>query len=267
MKINKKLQSITKNKIDFPMTRERYLSTWKIFRTLSDENSITAKHLLTLHSWCNINSVLDLGCGDGLIMKNIVLLDSNKISKVILVDPDYEMLTEAKKQVAKTGLVQDVESYLSGFENCIDFCIEKADIILAVHLVYLITPESFNRLIDLLPVGKKLIVVLDDENSVFTKLWKKTAPRYVQRSAYVRDYLNKLSQEHFINKTIISSQIANPLLLNKEIKESLLSLMSYSDFSLMNTEKQKFVENCIKDNLTLGFVECKSVCFEVMKLK
>lgn len=267
MTITKTELQVTAISIDFPMTRERYLSTWKIFRAISDENMITAHHLHSLDSWKNIRSFLDLGCGDGLIAKGLVLNSPDQINKVILVDPDAEMVNEAEMHLSEIGVVEEVEKHLSGFESCFDTCVAKADIVLAVHLVYLITAEVFHELIDKLPVGKKLILVLDDESSVFTKLWKRTAPKYVQRSAYVRNYLDEMSKEHSVKKTMITSKLVNPLVQRENIKEALLSLMSYSDFSLMDSDSKNFVESCVGENLTGRFVECRSACYEVTKLK
>jgi trans-aconitate methyltransferase len=253
--------------IDFPMSRERYLSTWKIFRAISDENFITANHLLSLDSWDNIQSVLDLGCGDGLISKSLVLNSPQQINKVILVDPDGEMVNEAEMHLSEIGIVDDVEKHLSGFETCFDVCVLKVDVVLAVHLVYLITTEAFQRLIDRLPVGKKLILVLDDESSIFTKLWKRTATKYAQRSEYVRNYLDNLHNEYSVKKTVITSKLVNPLVQRTDVKDALLSLMSYSDYLLMDNNSKMFVENCVKDNLSGRFVECRSACYEIVKVR
>lgn len=255
------------NKIDFPMTRERYLSTWKVFRSISDENHITATHILSLDSWENINSILDLGCGDGLITKSIVLNSSAQIDKVMLLDPDKEMLEEASLNLTELGVVPEVERRVSKFEDYLTNHSITVDVILAIHLVYLITPESFRLLIENLPVGKKLILVLDDEGSVFTQLWEQTAPKYVERSRYVRQYLTELHGQCSINKTTITSKIINPLIQRTDIKDALLSILSYSDFSLMDTACKNFVEACVAENVSGRFLQCTSACYEIMKIK
>lgn len=262
-----KSNTVRDNKIDFPMTRERYLSTWKVFRSISNENHITANHILSLDSWENINSILDLGCGDGLITKSIVLNSPEQINKVILLDPDKEMLDEAYLHLTELGIVPDVEKEISKFEDYLNNNIINADVVLAIHLVYLITPNSFRSLIENLPIGKKLILILDDPGSVFTKLWHHTAPKYIERSNYVRNYLSAISENFKIEKTTITSKIINPLIQRTDIKESLLSLMSYSDFLLMDEASRRFVENCVSENVTGRFLECTSACYEIMKIK
>jgi len=261
-----KYNTVKDNKIDFPMTRERYLSTWKVFRAISNENYITATHLLSLQTWNNIRSILDLGCGDGLITKSIVLNSQEPIDKVILLDPDKEMLEEAYLHLTELSIVPEVDKEVSKFENYLSTHIINVDVVLAIHLVYLITTEIFRSLIENLPVGKKLILVLDDEGSVFTKLWKQTAPKYVERSNYVREYLTGISDHYMIEKTTITSKIINPIVQRTDIKESLLSLMSYSDFTLMDKNSRSFVENCVSENVSGRFLECASACYEIIKI-
>ena len=264
--ITSKFVTVKDKKIDFPMTRERYLSTWKVFRSISDENIITANHILSLPSWDQVNTILDLGCGDGLITKSIVLKSPEQVDKVILVDPDKEMLDEAYIHLTEIGIVPDVERVSSKFEDCVNKYIAQTDIVLAVHLVYLITPESFRVLIDSLPVGKKMILVLDHEGSVFTKLWKHTAPKYAHRSAYVRKYLDNISSDYSIQRSVITSKIINPLKQRPDIKDAILSLMCYSDYSLMGVNSRQFVDACVASNVTGRFVECASACYEIFKL-
>lgn len=257
-----------KSAIDFPMTRERYLATWKVFRAISDENKITARHLLSLDCWDGISSILDLGCGDGLILKEVVLNSPQKISRAILIDPDKQMLEEAEMHLKELALVEEIIAEVAPFEDSYFKYSSQVDIILAIHLVYLIERESFHYLLDALPIGKKLIVVLDDEDSVFTKIWKQTAFKYAERSAYVRSCLNNLSKDTFsVNKTVITSKLINPLNQRFEVKEALLSLMSYSDFLAMDAETREYVEECIRENSINSVIGCKSACYEIVRVR
>jgi hypothetical protein len=247
------------------MPREKYLSSWKIFRAISNENEVTANHILSLKSWEDINSILDLGCGDGLITKSLVLNSEPKVNEVILIDPDKEMLDEAYLHIREINVVPDIKKELSTFENCFKNYIAQADIAIAVHLVYLISAESFLYLLNELPIGKKLIIVLDDESSVFTQLWNRTAKKYIERSNFVRKTLNSLGDKYLLNKTIITSKLINPYKKSDDIKNALLSLMSYSDYSSMNLEYQTYVKDCINKNISSDYVECKSACYELIK--
>lgn len=253
--------------IDFPMTRERYLSTWKIFRSICDENAITAKHLLSLPNWNNVSSLLDLGCGDGLITKELILKSQEEITKVILVDPDEEMLNEAEIHLRELSLVKEVYAHVSPFEQIFTSYIHSVDVILAIHLVYLIERASFHTLLNSLPKDKRLVIVLDDETSIFTTLWKKTAPKYAERSEYIRGYLDKLvvNSNYSISKSVITSNLINPLTQRTDVKEALLSLMSYSDFALMDKETKSAVEQHVSNNIQGRFISCESACYEIMK--
>lgn len=250
--------------IDFPMTRERYLATWKIFRSISDENRITAEHITSLNAWQGVNSYLDIGCGDGLISKSIAISNQTAIEKIILLDPDAEIVNEAELHLTELNLVPKIEKHWCSFEDKYLELINKVQAALAVHLVYLISTESFHLLIDKLPVGKKLIIILDDEESVFTKLWQSTAPKYAQRSKYVRQYLDTFSAGK-INKSYLNSQIVNPLEQRFDIKDAILSLMSYSDFALMDAATKKFVEETVHGYIEDGHLSCKCVCYEITK--
>lgn len=253
-------------KIDFPMSRKRYLSSWKIFRAISDENIVTASHILSLPAWGDVSSVVDFGCGDGLITKALVLKSPQNIDKITLVDPDTEMLLEADIHLKEIGLVPDLRSVNAKFEDCVGYYTRDADVILAIHLVYLLSEESFKLLIDSLPVGKKMIVILDEANSIFSRLWEFTAPKYARRSEIVRNYLGSQPAGLSIEKSLITSKIISPLIARQEIKSALLSLLSYSDYSLMTPEVQNKVENTVSESLNGRFAECTSACYQITRL-
>lgn len=50
---------------------ELYVEAWKAFRTLSNENEVTAEHLVRLPSWPKRNDLVicDLGCGPGQVAR------------------------------------------------------------------------------------------------------------------------------------------------------------------------------------------------------
>ncbi|WP_430408782.1 hypothetical protein [Kordia sp.] len=258
----------TNMKIDFPMTREHYVSSWKIFRAISDENVITAKHIIGLNSWNkNISRILDLGCGDGLITRELVLRSEQSFETIKLVDPDTLMINEAVDSIKNTNKVKNIERINSPFEEAFNIVSIDVDIILAIHLVYLIEKESFYNLINNLPNNVTLIIVLDSEDSIFTKLWKRTARKYHDRSLFVRDYIDNLDKKDFvINKTFINSNFVNPYERTDIEKESLLSLLSYSNYNKFNEDDKKFVSTLVKENLINNYLNCKSVCYEVTKV-
>lgn len=249
--------------VDYPMSRDRYISSWKVFRSISDENVVTAKHILSLSSWANVKSILDLGCGDGLIMKSLLVNSPFPIDRVTLLDIDKEMLEEAEMHVNELGLSTHVTKIEAPLQESFNIAVVGVDLILAVHIVYLISFESFVQLITTLPKRVKLIIIMDDEDSVFTMLWKITAPKYAERSSEVRKYLDQVSKKYFIKKTTIVSKITNPFAQHSEIKNSILSLISYADAFAFTEAVQQQSEQICKRFIRDGFIECTSVCYEL----
>src|SRR5687768_4187145 len=124
---------------EWPM--ESYLTAWKMFRLLSDENRATAQHIVSRSHWPRRGSLslLDLGCGDGRLVEQVALLSPDPITRVTLVDPDAELLSEAEATIRETETVQEVTTIQLPLED-----VDKNGFsaILLVHVVYLLREES-----------------------------------------------------------------------------------------------------------------------------
>src|SRR5688500_17242379 len=98
---------------------ETYLTAWRVFRTLSDENDKTADHLLTRHGWPARAGITmgDVACGDGRLLDRISIIGSRPIRKAVLIDPDEALLAEAEALIRSKNLVAEVEAHLGGAEE------------------------------------------------------------------------------------------------------------------------------------------------------
>jgi hypothetical protein len=245
-----------------------YLSAWKTFRLISNENEVTASHLLTRKNWPRKENIAicDLGCGDGHLVEKIILKSPTKIAKLYLLDPDAELMREAHERISEINLVSNVVCSVSKAEDGLLECVTGTDVILLIHVVYLIENGVLLKILSSIPINTPLYIILDSPDSIFTALWKITAPKYYEKAFKAHEILKKLSKERFtIKRSTIKSQIINPLSSPREdIRQAILSILTYSDFhdhmypSVMPILKKHMVEN----NLV-----CKSVCYEVMRKK
>jgi SAM-dependent methyltransferase len=260
---------IQQNKIaiDFPMQREVYLSSWKTFRAISDENVVTAKHILSLPTWKDGVPILDLGCGDGLILQSLITQAGAPVPEVMLIDPDKEMLLEARQHIKETHLVSTITIDQALFESVLPLYISSAEMVLAIHIVYLIKPETFLFLLQSLRPGQTLFVVLDNDDSIFSELWNVTARKYVERSQNVRRVLETPMPGYSVRKSIIRSTLVNPLSQLPDVQNGLLSLLSYADIKKLPVEAANTVKQIVAKYVEHGEVVCTSACYEIRTKK
>jgi hypothetical protein len=222
-----------------------YKHSWKLFRRMSNENEVTAEHLLSRPSWPRVAGVVlvDVGCGDGLVTQQIVHLSDCSVAEVRLLDPDATFLQEAKQHIQETGIVTDVKTFLGPAELNLPEHYQGANVVLAVHVVYLMQDGAFESMLSTLPRRVPMYVVLDTPDSVFAKLWKETAPKYWQRSSNAHAILDRLSRgEYAVNYSTISSRLDSPLDHSQPaIRNSILSILCYADYDGMAEEQQGWV--------------------------
>jgi len=247
---------------------DSYLPAWKTFRRISNENTVTAKHLLSRKKWPQKDNitVCDLGCGDGLLLETIILESPTIISEVRLLDPDWGLLSEAISRVNETGHVGKVISYLDTAESGFPHCAEGVDVITGVHIVYFMENEAFQRILFSVPVSIPFYVVLDSPDSVFTSLWRVTAPLYHERSLHAHETLNALPRDIFsVTSTSFNSRILNPALLAREdLRQAILSILTYSDFS---PDKYPSVSSILEKHTKGKYLLCRSHCYEIIRLQ
>lgn len=245
-----------------------YLKAWKLFRDNADENEVTARSLLKRPSWPRKDGldVCDLGCGDGRLIGEL-LAHCSDVRKVRLVDPDNDLLTEAEALIEHRFPDRQIIASLNSVREGWPKCAGDADVILGVHLVYLLDGEELESLIHNRPKTAVSYVVLDAPDSVFTELWKWTADKYYRRAKLAHTELCKyLGLSGPPRDTPIRSRILKSLFAEHELSDWLLSILCYRNIltdvpSDLRTKVREIVDR--HTDKSGEFVECESVCYEL----
>lgn len=245
-----------------------YPRAWKLFRDNADENEVTAKFLLKRPSWPRKVglSICDLGCGDGRILAE-VLARCGDVQKVRLVDPDNDWLNEAEALIEHRfpgrHLIASLNSVREGWPKCAG----DADVILAVHLVYLLEEDELHSLIHDRPKSAVTYVVFDSPTSVFSELWKWTADKYARRAKLAHAELCKyLGLSEPPREAVIRSRFPKKLLSDHELSDWLMSILCYRNMLTdVPSDLRRKVREIIDHHTdkTGEFVECESVCYEL----
>jgi SAM-dependent methyltransferase len=251
-----------------PWPCNSYLSAWKTFRLISNENEVTANHLLARTSWPRKENITicDLGCGDGHLIEQLILTSPTKIAKVHLLDPNSELMREAHERVCETNLTNDVVCLVGTAERRFAECTVGIDVILLIHVVYLMENGALLKILSSIPFNTPLYLILDSPDSVFTALWKITAPLYYERALKAHETLKKLPKDNFIiRQSTFKSQIKNPLLLPREdLKQAILSILTYSDFS---ENMYPTILPILEKHTQEKYLSCKSRCYEILRVE
>jgi SAM-dependent methyltransferase len=257
---------MTKARKEWPMAN--YMAAWKTFRRVGNEPSATADHLLERPRWPKKNpfSIIDIGCGDGRMLEEFVLKSPRDISQVILLDPDKNLLAEAKKEIGSPKYGYKLQQVVGTAEVEGTRLARKADVGLAIHVAYLMSHEKFVTFIEDWPAGIPLYVVLDAPTSVFSELWRTTAPEYAERAAQVHAYLEGETKAEFgIKMSEFATNVANPYELNERIRELVLSLLCYNDFSSLSASIRAGVKRTLMRHAKGDVVDCTCRCYEIVK--
>jgi hypothetical protein len=212
---------------------EIYIEAWKTFRALSGENAIMAAQIVGQRAWPRRDeglTICDVGCGDGKLTEQVIVHSTSQIVEVRLIDPDEDLLNEAVRVVQETGLVQRVDRTLATAEEVFPRCAEGTDAVLLVHVVYLMKNGGFRKILEACVPGTPLFVIMDAPESVFTQLWRETAPKYYQRSVRAHETIANLPRDTYnIEATYFSSLISDPRQLRPDLRTALLSMLCYTD--------------------------------------
>jgi len=254
---------------EWPM--ETYLTAWKTFRRLSDENVATARCIVASTGWPKTDgiTVVDVGCGDGRLVEEVALRSPSAINEIRLVDPDAELLAEAAACVGELALVPRIDTIHRGLEDFDASVASDANVILCVHVVYLLEPATVRTWLETLPVGVPAYIVLDAPSSVFTTLWARTAPRYHKRVADAHALVAGLPADRFlVGVSSIQSTVCNPLVLRRaDVRDALLSLLCYTEISsATDNDLRRWIEDTLHERVTGDAVRCESTCYEVVRV-
>jgi SAM-dependent methyltransferase len=245
-----------------------YFERWRTFRSVSDENRVTARHLLSRPRWPRKNNavIVDVGCGDGELIRQVILDSRHPIGEVRLIDPDPELLNEATKQLRGIEVLGEVSSFCGKGEELAENCYIEADVVLAVHVVYLMSGDGVGSLLEHLPSQVPLYLILDAPGSVFTRLWRRTAPQYARRAEVAHRTATSLDASRFsVAATSVVSHVENPAHLNQPARDAMISLLAYADVRTMPSEEIAWVSETIDEHVVGSQLTCESTCYEIMR--
>lgn len=245
-----------------------YMNAWRIFRGASNENYVTAQHIVACDRWPRDQSIsiVDVGCGDGLLVSQIATLSPADIKAIRLIEPNTEFLSQAAKNCESEAPY--IESINTTFRNSGDTCFKDASVVIAAHLVYLLPDGELELMLERLPVDVPMYVVLDHHDSIFSKLWAITASKYLERAIHARQLIENLPSNIWkIAATTLNSEIGNPETYNKKVSDHLYSLLCYTDVRDHPTEELDRIKSIVRRHMVAGGkVRCHSICYELVKL-
>lgn len=255
--------------LDYPMGS--YIPKWKVFRAFTNENKTIAEHIVKSSSWkhSHLKNVLDIGTGDGLLFANLFSLSDKLPQKITLVEPNIELLSEAKNQIERLSQDVDIQTYYNEINPLIPNIFGNIDLVLITHVLYLLPSNDVKQIIYSLPLNTPAIITTDSLNSLFPKCWEFTAPKYFNRSQYIHKFISSLDKNQFIVKESgFKTYLKNPFRIDRpELMDSVLSLICYTDFENLSKKDKleifKLVNNYSIDDLTF----CNSTCYEIERIQ
>lgn len=246
-----------------------YKAAWIAFRENSDENERTAAHLLQQHHWPRKASgslrLIDYGCGDGRMIEAVAQASGG--CTVQLVDPDREMLQEAVDRLSRLRPEVVIAPANQRAEALGAHTLLQPDAALGVHLMYLMGKDEREALLRALPIGVPCYFVLDDPTSLFTVLWKRTSQHYHARVIESHELLSGLDTSRYATtRTSFVSRLGNPFSLPPDVRDGVLSLLTYSEYAGFDHDLKAWVDTTVRDRMVDGSVECTCACYEVIRL-
>jgi SAM-dependent methyltransferase len=247
-----------------------YLAAWKAFRQAANENKRIARHLVSRPQWPRRPRlrICDIGCGDGRLLETLILEAPDELGAVVLVDPDTDLLDEAVRAVTELNLVPEVIRIPSTAESAFPSCAADSDIVLMIHVVYLMESEHFAELLGVLSTKAVTYIVLDEPESIFTTLWEKTAPKFYDRVLKAHRFIQSLPPERFqVKESKIQAEVPNPFSLPREdLRRAILSLLCYSSGALDDPRAREWIERTVNQFAVAdGKVACRSACYEILR--
>lgn len=255
------------NNAEWPMLD--YVRSWKMFRGVSNEAHVISRHILTQEWHPEFEkkvTLLDVGPGDGVLLKQMLLRCSMPIKRVIVVEPDLNFLNECRRQLEPFHFEIIFEG--KKIEDLDRSLLADVDIAVFSHVVYFTGAAPLHHVLDNLRIGSCCYVIVDQENSIFSKLWKKTAPpQFLERVSHVRRAVENLDSTKWKTyKTTVATKLDDPADLSPDVAVFVKSLLCYADYRDLTQEDTEWVETMIKRASASGAIRCTSDCFEIIRI-
>jgi SAM-dependent methyltransferase len=234
-----------------------FVDSWKSFRAHANEAETISKSLKKWRLLTNIrtNVVIDIGCGDGSVLKEIITRTSNQKTRIecTLLDPMESFIKEAQENISVLPQILSLNSLHGYLENNYTKLPKKIDVVYFIHTAYVVTPNDWKLILKLADRGATIIWIMDDPKSIFTHCWSITAEHFYDRLQEAHQYINNLISSNRYNIEIKKATVLakNPFEFPKNTAEKIMSLICYADYtSLPNYTKQAirgYIEGKITD--------------------
>lgn len=263
--INHEEADANNSSLGYPMPS--YVAAWKTYRTLSNEDDVISKRVSqTLNRNGRASKLLDIGPGDGRVILRTLIRLRRKPSLLGLIEPNQQFLDDTAKAISFDRFFGHCDYIKKKLIDCNCEDLLKYDTILCTHTLYFLSDDELERLLELVQAGAQLIIVIDHPDSIFTTLWKRTAPDFCRRVISHCEKIQNLDRCEFaVAQGEIEAEISNPFDLREEVRDLVVSMLSYSDVEDMLHEELRSVENTIRNALVGSTIPCKSYFFEISR--
>lgn len=251
--------------LGYPMPS--YIAAWKTYRTLSNEDDVIAKRLaLTTKAAGAVNRILDIGPGDGRVLLRTLIRLHQRPTEVCVVEPNSEFIEETLRAVSFDRFFDRIVPLCSKLADCTPDSLFGYDHVFCTHTAYFLSDEEMNVLLSLVLAGARLCVVVDHPDSIFSRLWRRTASEYFRRAQQHSDRLLNLDRSKFtVNVGEIEAEVSNPFDLRDDIRDLVMSMLCYAETDDMLHEELASVEATVRAALVGSVISCKSYFFEITR--
>jgi len=242
-----------------------YIEAWKIFRLASNENEVFGTYLASKFNKAAGSdfSVLDIGTGDGKLLQNALFRCKSKPTKVTVIEPDQEFLGECQRNLSISSLSEDIEFVPSKLSEVDASKLTGHSFVIAAHVLYLIDWSEFRPLVEDLTDGTTILIIADSDDSIFSKIWRKTAPQHYDRLQETLSNLRKHYAHLIKSETPKSSKLIDPGYFRDDIRDMILSLLSYTDVRDKDSETYDWVQKKVAEHVDNGRISCDCQCIEL----
>jgi phospholipid N-methyltransferase len=251
------------NDLGYPMPN--YVAAWKTYRTLSNEDDQIAKTISRMVSIDSDNfKILDIGPGDGRVLLRTIIRLNRMPYELTFVEPNDKFVRETVRVTNYDKFAGKIIPITRKLEECEKESIEGFDLVLCTHTAYFLNDNEIDILLGLVRKGSRLIVIFDHPDSIFSKLWQRTAPAFFQNTKKNRALLDTLDPTQFnVRKSEVSAEIGDPRVLRPEIRDLVLSMLCYSDVEDMPAEELASVNFTISEAQRESVISCVSSVYDI----
>jgi hypothetical protein len=201
------------------------------------------------------------------LLQKILLLCNSPIQDVNVVDPNPAFLAEARSHLVDLQIGGQLRWINKKIEDVDRDLIRTSDVVIFSHAIYLTGVSALMRVLKQLDSGACCYVVFDAADSIFSRLWEKTAaPEYLTRVQKARSSIEAMPAAQWeVRKTTIITQVKNPCRLRPKISERVKSLLCYTDVEDLDKDTLNWVNAEIEKAGRFGDIQCSSDCYELIR--